>query len=132
MYLITGLSCAQAGYMFPDANNLCFVWFCERAGEAPIKRPCPKGVRVPSWWEGGELNMCNVVNILKHGGEPTCLRCAANDEKPADNCADHDSPCDDECTCVDMEYTHRCDCPYEAGAMFKPDTVEFRKSLIKN
>lgn len=80
-----GLSCPETGYMLPDANNLCIYHFCERAGEAPIKRPCPKGVRVPSWWEGGTLGMCNIVNILKHGGEPTCLRCAANDVKPDDS-----------------------------------------------
>lgn len=68
--------------MFPDTQNLCFVWFCERAGQAPIKRACPKGVRVPSWWDGGELNMCYIVNIEKHGGEPTCSRCGVNDPAP--------------------------------------------------
>lgn len=65
--------------MFPDSANLCFVWFCERPGETPIKRACPKGVRVPSWWEGGTVGVCQVVNIVKHGGEPVCLRCDAND-----------------------------------------------------
>lgn len=84
-FVSPGLSCPEAGYMTPDASNLCFVWFCEFAGEAPIKRMCPKGVRVPSWWEGGRLNMCNIVNILKHGGEPTCLRCAADDIRPQDS-----------------------------------------------
>lgn len=71
--------------MFPDDSNLCFVWFCEYPGSAPIKRPCAKGVRVPSWWEGGRLQMCTIVNILKHGGEPTCLRCAADDQRPQDS-----------------------------------------------
>ena len=64
--------------MMPDTENLCFVWFCVFPGMAPIKRACPKGVRVPSWWEGGERNMCFVVNIEKHGGDKTCLRFAAN------------------------------------------------------
>lgn len=81
-YYIVGLSCPRAGYMIPDENNLCFVWFCEAAGVAPMKRACPKGVRVPSWWEGGELNMCFIVNIVKHFGEPVCLRCDANDIPP--------------------------------------------------
>lgn len=83
--VIVGLTCPSAGYMMPDDENLCFVWFCVAAGEAPIKRMCPKGVRVPTWWTGGELNMCNVVNIVKHGGEPVCLRCAADDQKPLDS-----------------------------------------------
>ena len=83
--VIVGLTCPSAGYMMPDDANLCFVYFCVAAGEAPIKRMCPKGVRVPTWWTGGELNMCNVVNIVKHGGEPVCLRCAADDQKPLDS-----------------------------------------------
>ena len=82
---VSGLSCPSAGYMLPDPNNLCFVWFCVSPGQAPIKRPCPKGVRVPSWWEGGELAMCNIVNIVKHGGEPVCLRCDADDIRPDDS-----------------------------------------------
>ena len=77
-----GLSCPRSGYMFPDPDNLCFVWLCVFPGQAPIKRACPKGVRVPSWWDGGELNMCFVVNVAKHGGDEICLRCDAHDVPP--------------------------------------------------
>ncbi|XP_067947668.1 protein jagged-2-like [Watersipora subatra] len=104
-----GLSCPRAGYMIPDENNLCFVWFCEAAGVAPMKRACPKGVRVPSWWEGGELNMCFIVNIVKHFGEPVCLRCDANDIPPTAGCASN--PCKPECECEEIEHTFRCNCP---------------------
>ncbi|KAF6016907.1 hypothetical protein EB796_024775 [Bugula neritina] len=114
---LSGLSCPKAGYMFPDAENLCFVWFCERAGEAPIKRMCPKGVRVPTWWTGGEVGVCNIVNIVKHGGEPVCLRCAADDVQPDDSCAARPFPCDEGCTCVDIEHTHKCDCPVTLGVV---------------
>jgi len=37
---------------------------------------------VPSWWEGGTLNMCYIPNILKHFGDPVCLRCDVNDIPP--------------------------------------------------
>ncbi|KAF6031452.1 hypothetical protein EB796_010225 [Bugula neritina] len=76
---------------------------------------CPKGVRVPTWWTGGEVGVCNIVNIVKHGGEPVCLRCAADDVQPDDSCAARPFPCDEGCTCVDIEHTHKCDCPVTLG-----------------
>lgn len=50
-----------------------------------MKRACPKGARVPTWWEGGFLNMCFQVNIEKHGGHNICLRCDTNDERIDDS-----------------------------------------------
>ena len=60
--------------MFSDKDNLCLYWLCTAAEEPAIKRSCARGVRVPTWWNNGTLNMCTINNTAVNGGEPVCLR----------------------------------------------------------
>ena len=44
-------------------------------------------------------------------------------------CADRAVPCGDNCTCIDIEHTHRCNCSERLGAGGDSISVDPRKYL---